>query len=267
VVGTSWPDVEPVGVAFESTDGESWQPAAFEGIEPGWWFQEVTFGERGWLATVWTGAAVQVIASSDGRSWTAVTDLTMQGASVAAGDEGFVADGIDERDGRQVVAISASSDGVTWFDATTPEGDAFVVAPLGGDWVAIGSTFGETFSAQAFASSNGLDWTELGEVPLADVSFSAGGETTRCGEAPAGLHPVAGIVVLGMTLRGPCSEGGVIAAGGSYASVDGAEWTRLPFGDQAFAGGAATIGDRIVIATDARTNRADVIGVRFWISD
>ena len=37
--------------------------------------------------------------------------------------------------------------------------------------------------------------------------------------------------------------------------------------DRAFAAGAAMIGDRVVIATDTRTNQADVIGVTFWISE
>ena len=68
-----------------------------------------------------------------------------------------------------------------------------------------------------------------------------------------------------MTLLGPCSEGGVTGAGGSLATVDRVTWSRLPFGDRASAV-AAVVGDRIIVATDARTNSAPTNGITFWIS-
>ena len=55
-----------------------------------------------------------------------------------------------------------------------------------------------------------------------------------------------------LTLAGPCSEGAVIGAGAAYASLDGAVWSELPFGEQAFAAGAAMAGERVVVGTDAR---------------
>lgn len=86
-----------------------------------------------------------------------------------------------------------------------------------------------------------------------------------CFEAPGAIHGPTGLIVMGTVLSGPCGEGAVIAAGPSYASLDGIDWTRLPFGDQAFAAAAVTVGDRVIVATDTRTNTAENIGVIFWI--
>ena len=75
------------------------------------------------------------------------------------------------------------------------------------------------------------------------------------------------MVVVETMLYFGCGEGAYVVAGASYASLDGAAWEALPFGDQAFAAGAAMIGDRVVVGTDTRTASAPVIGVTFWISE
>jgi hypothetical protein len=258
VIGDSWEGVEPTSVAWESTDGVTWQPLTLGGIPSNLRISGVAHGGRGWLATVSGNAYF----SSDGRAW----DPTLESVTtVAAGDEGFVAVIVREVSGEPGVAVVASSDGLTWFDAASPSGDAFGVAPhAGADWVAIGSAYGDgEITVTAWQSANGLDWTNSGAVPLADVEVGGG---TTCGEVPGSLHSVGPLLLLGMTLLGPCSEGGVIGAGGSIASVDGVTWSRLPFGDRASVVGAAAADDGIVVVTDARTNSAPTNGITFWVS-
>ncbi len=102
-------------------------------------------------------------------------------------------------------------------------------------------------------SANGLAWSPLGELTLASDELDG----ATCFETIGALNGLPTMTVAGTLLSGPCSEGAVVTAGGSYASLDGAEWTRLPFGDRAFAAGVAMIDDRVVIATDTRTNQAD----------
>lgn len=256
VIGDSWPGMEPVSAAWESTDGVTWQPLTLDGIPSGLQLSGLVRGAQGWLATVSGNGYV----SSDGRAWEATFENAV---TVGAGDEGFVAVVLREEAGEQVAAVVASSDGVNWFDAASPAGDTYLVAPhAGGDWVAIGAEYGDDFIAKAWRSENGLDWAESSAVPLADVDV--GGDTT-CQEAPGSLSSAGPLLVLGMTLLGPCSEGGVIAAGGSIGSLDGITWSRLPFGDRASAVVAVVAGDRIVVGTDARTNSAPTNGITFWI--
>ena len=89
-------------------------------------------------------------------------------------------------------------------------------------------------------SANGLDWSALGEMTLASVEL---GDVT-CFEVPGTLHGLSMMTVAGTVLSGPCSEGAVVGAGATYASLDGGDWTQLPFGDQAFAAAATMSGER-----------------------
>ena len=214
----------------------------------------IASGRRGHLADAYY--------SADGRSWQQTLESVN---SMAAGDEGFIASTTSEAGSTTNTQWEASGDGVAWFVATEPADGAFLAAPRGADWLATTTAFTEEPSIEVatWSSANGLDWSPLGSMPLGSLDV---GEVA-CLEVPAILHGLPAMVVAGTTLSGPCGEGAVVAAGGSYASVDGVEWARLPFGDQAFAAGVAEIGDRVVIATDARTNQADVIGVTFWISE
>jgi len=264
-VGTSWPGVEPVDVAWVSDDGLYWTAVELAGVPANAKIIDVAHGPRGYVASVAGEGSASLLFSTDGVTWE-VTPADVGASDVGAGPEGFVAAvAAAGPEGTTTYGVVASSDGWAWFDAGSPPRGHVLVAPRGGDWLAVATEFGDSFAATAWHSANGLDWTELGHVPLADVSFSAG-ETITCKETPAELHSVAGIVLLGMTLLGPCSEGGVVAAGGSYASLDGAGWTGLPFGDQATVRGAVAVNGQITAVTDTATNQAPTIGVTFWSS-
>jgi hypothetical protein len=261
-LGHTWPGVDRVSAAWESDDGRTWTAVELTGVPASAAIIDVAHGPGGYVASVSTGGSASLLFSADAFTWEE-TRAGTYASDLGAGPEGFVAAviGVEPED----AGVVASSDGRDWFDAGAPPRGSTVVAPRGGDWLAVASEFGNSFRATSWRSANGLDWTELGDVPRADVSFSAG-ETITCQESPAELHAVADTVLLGMTLLGPCSEGGVIAAGGSYASLDGTGWTRLPFGDQATVRGAVAVGDGIVAVTDTATNRAPTIGVTFWSS-
>jgi hypothetical protein len=203
--------------------------------------------------------------SSDGRTW----EPTLDDAAVntlAAGDEGFVASVLRPGSEEAPAQVVASADGFEWVDAAELDAGSFVAAPRGGDWLASTTTadFDDPSLAVAtWGSANGLDWSQLGDMALStDDPFGS-----DCSEAPAALHGLPTMTVAATLWTFGCGEGAVINAGAAYASVDGAAWMRLPFGDQAYAAGAAMIGDRIVITTDARTGNAPVIGVTFWVGD
>jgi hypothetical protein len=253
----------PVSAAWETRDGETWTSVALAGIPEGAFILDVAAGGRGHLAAVSTAAPAQAMFSTDGRSWeVAIDDFAV--ATVAAGDEGFVMSGLPAGPEGAPRQVMASADGHEWVDATEPEGDDFLAAPHGADWIASTTTIDPDAVSVANAtwqSADGLDWSEAGEIPL-EVSDVAG---TGCHEIPTALHGLPTMAVSGTVLTFGCGEGAVVAAGGSYATLDGGEWTRLPFGEQAFAAGAAIIGDLVVVATDARTSSAEVVGVTFWV--
>ena len=254
VIGHRYPDFEAVSVAWETRDGETWTPADLTGFPLGSFVTAIASGRQGHLADAYH--------STDGRSW----QQTLEGVdSLAAGDEGFVVSTTSEAGGTTNTQWLASGDGLAWIVADKPADGAVLPAARGGDWLATTTTFGDSdVSVATWGSANGLDWSSLGEMPLQSIERF---ETT-CEEVPGILHGLPTMTVAGTVLgAGMCGEGAVVAAGGSYASVDGADWVRLPFGDYAYAAGAAMIGDRVVIATDTRTSRAPVIGVTFWVSE
>ena len=267
VIGNAWTDVEPTSLAWETLDGETWMPVVLDGMPAGAKVDHLASGAQGHVASAHLGQDSHVMYSSGGRSWQPTLDTFTFLGAVAAGDEGFVASFFREG---PATGVLASADGLEWIaspELTEQTHNSVLPAPRGADWFATTATFGTAPpgvpAVRGWTSANGLDWTEAGEIPSAQVEL---GDVT-CAEIPAALHGLPGLIVLGTTLAGPCGEGGVIAAGGSYSSTDGIEWTRLPFGDHAFAAGAAMVGDRIVVGTDARTSQADVISVTFWSSD
>ena len=266
LIGNVWTDVDPTSAAWETRDGEAWTPVTLDGLPTGGSVAHVATGARGLVASTYVGGAARHAYSADGRSWQPTLDEHTVVRAIAAGDEGFVAHFVQEGG---ISGVVASADGIEWV-ATTEPADGLVLvlpAPRGPDWFATTTTYGAAQqgkpAVRGWKSANGLDWTETGEIPSAKVEFA----DVVCFEVPAAVHGLPGLIILGTTLAGPCGEGAVIAAGGSYASLDGVEWTRLPFGEQAFAAGAVEIGGGVVVATDARTNRAETIGVTFWISD
>lgn len=258
VVGNVWSDLEATSAAWETRDGETWTPVTLDGLPADGAVTKVASGARGHLAMV-AGDEVAAYRSADGRTW----EPTLTGAAgvseVGAGDDGFVATA-SRADGAPRTRSLASADGVEWLDATGPEGDWGLVAPRGGDWFSITTTFD---GGLTWASSDGLDWNRLGEVAFRLVEYT----DLMCSEHPTVIHGLSTIVVMGTTLSGPCRDGAVITAGSTYATLDGVEWTRLPLGDQAFAAGAVEIGHRVVVATDARSNLAANVGVIFWASE
>ena len=260
VIGDTWTGPDRTSAAWATSDGESWEPVVLDGVPADAWVSRVASGAKGHLAAAHVGAESHALFSADGHQWEAtLADATSVG-DLGAGDEGFVAS-IFRGDGAPMIV--ASSDGREWIDSPTRPGGAFLVAPRGGDWLAMTTMFGDVLSVATSQSANGLDWSPLGSVPLGTVDFEGG----SCSEVPGAIHGLPAFIVLGTVLSGPCGEGAVVAAGASYASVDGVDWTELPFGDQAFAAGAVTAGDRAIVATDTRTNLAENIGVIFWISE
>jgi len=260
-IGQVYNELDPVSAAWETLDGRTWTSVELAGIPDNAFVLQVASGARGHVASTYVGAEAHPLYSADGRNWEA-TLAEMDGIhSVAAGDEGFVASTFDV----SVTApqVVASSDGVEWFDATEPDGDAFLPAPRGRDWLATATTFAaSTVSVSTWGSTNGLDWSRLGDMALVEADPTG----VQCAEAPGSLHGLSTMTVAGTVMAGICGEGAIITAGGSYMSADGAEWMRLPFGDRAYAAGAVILGDRVVIGTDSRTGQAESFGVTFWIS-
>lgn len=81
-----------------------------------------------------------------------------------------------------------------WVEASDPPTDVIELtplAPLAGDWVAIGYAYGGgllTDHATTWFSTNGLDWVRRGDLPLRTVP--AGGFS--CTEYPSGLIAAGG---------------------------------------------------------------------------
>ena len=114
----------------------------------------------------------------------------------------------------------------------------------------------------SWQSANGLDWSPLGELTLASDELDG----ATCFETIGALHGLATMTVAGTLLSGPCGEGAVVTAGGSYA-ISTASNGRACRSGTAHTPRGRDVGDRVVIATDTRTNQAPVVGVTFWISE
>jgi hypothetical protein len=260
-------ELDPTSAAWETLDGETWTPIALTGMPEGVHVIQVASGARGHVASSFVVAEPRPLYSADGRTWQATLGDGIGIGFVAAGDEGFVSSTFSTEPQGSALRIVASADGHEWFDATESFEGSFLAAPRGADWIATNAEFGTVgeslVDVTTWQSANGLDWSPLGQLTLESVELDG----ATCFETVGALHGLPTMTVAGTILSGPCGEGAVVTAGGSYATIDGIEWTRLPFGDSAYAAAAVDVGDRVVIATDTRTNQAPVIGVTFWISE
>lgn len=149
---------------------------------------------------------------------------------LAAGDEGFVylsalrSLPTDEPE----ILILASGDGRAWYEAP-PEvlnPSYSELAPLGGDWVAVGGQNDVNATGDFLISStsaNGLDWAESGQIsdPLARESFGI----------PSQLESAGGHLFL--SIEHYVGERIVSHPMGVWHSTDGVSWEMLPLGDDA----------------------------------
>jgi hypothetical protein len=201
--------------AWESADGETWQPIAqpVPGLKV-----NVETGAVGYIALAYAqpdNDAPTAWFSSDGAAWTQVFQLPDGVFDLDAGDQGFVILG-------EAYTV-ASGDGQQWVPATNVLNSAPTVAALAGDWVSVPqSCCGPT--ATAWFSADGLSWAQSGTIPMAQVQPDP---QVTCMEYPTGLVSTSAIF-LSTTLAG-CSEGAFVVHGTVFWSSDGASWTALPF--------------------------------------
>ena len=215
--------------AWESIAGRSW-----EEIESGFpdqaWPMSIAQGARGYLALIVEPEAptLAVWWSANGRSWERVRELGAEGGYwVGAGDEGFVVAGYQGA-AQEPVAI-ASGDGRQWVEAGTPPGIAAGVAPRSGDWLVVSREAqvvnGEPSTARVWSSADGLVWEQSGAFPLGSRTANE----APCTEWPTSLHAAGPWLIAGTVVSYPCSEGGVQTQGAQLISLDGVDWSELPF--------------------------------------
>jgi hypothetical protein len=261
VIGDEWTDtdglIDVTSTAWESADGRTWQRTDLRGLPDPVRIPDLVQGARGYLLS----DGERLWWSADGRAWDAVLDFGEFIFDIGAGDDGFAAVGNGAPDGGSR-RIAASADGREWIDAQVPSNNLLRVAPIGPDWLAVASAPPiDASSAQpieTWRSANALDWERAGGF------VATGGASGRsCAESFGDLI-TAGTIAFGSTIR--CGEGGLMNAGMSYASADGAEWEALPFGEAAAVRDAILLGGRLVVVTDALTGVSASTGVTFWLS-
>lgn len=218
--------VAPESGFWTSSDaGTTW--AKFDlGFADGAQVRQLERGARGHLASVTpsAGGPTELWYSADGTTWQPTGQTFGAGPlDIGAGDEGFTVVG-QALDGSQITR--ASADGIDWIQAMTPpEAPAFVV-PVGGDWIAMGGlNQGGLPAGRTWFSADGLDWSEHGGVEFGQ--FDAGGAT--CYEVPEALSAAGEWLAISTIMTYPCSEGGFVVRGVAFASVDGVDWSPLPF--------------------------------------
>jgi hypothetical protein len=169
---------------------------------------------------------------------------------VGAGDDGYAVLGTRGVTDVFTVFAIASADGREWVEASVPPVGASVIAARGGDWIAAGTVpSGPIFTPPAqdrvWSSANGLEWTEIGSIPLYPVAVEADG-TIVCSDVVVGLH-VAGpwLIANAAAGYGLCSEGRVRTYGTQSMSRDGRTWEALPFPAAAASGGTGGPGTSI----------------------
>ena len=233
----------PTPMAWESADGLAWSSTASpipDGSPVG-----VAVGAQGYLALLGDGG---LWLSSDGRAWEMVMAGGTDGSyisSVAAGDEGFMAIGTRSAgDVTETYAI-ASSDGRTWIEATDPPAGAYTVVPRGGDWFATGSMGPPCGSAPrdipVWSSASGLEWAEIGSIPLRPIPEWTEFECWRVG---VGLH-AAGRWLLADASAGPACCDNPPTQGTRHISRDGRSWESLSLPGVEDGSPAAGIADAI----------------------
>jgi hypothetical protein len=262
--GPGWVGVG--GGAWTSSDGRTWTPATVDGSDSA--MTAVAAGPGGYVAigenhpTDAQGSG-QIWFSADGLDWQIVGSgpafelgPCIEGCpsmiDVAGGPKGFVAFGY--RTGGATVAWF-SSDGQRWetLPARTFEVAGSAVSPSGiaagpSGFVIAGSIGSPGSDGAAFwLSPDGRIWTHTGPD-----------RTTKPIERPFAV--VAGGP--GFVAVGDCWDGDKICGATAWTSPDGAAWTQRTIDASelpAFAGAAASDGDRVVAFSDA--------GTAVWTSD
>jgi hypothetical protein len=272
LIAHGWIDTDELGgrriAAWESTAGRQWDEIE-TGFPDGAWPMSMAQGGAGHVALVVEPEAptLSVWWSADGRAWERVHDLEAEGGySVGAGDEGFVVAGY--RGTEQEPHTIASGDGRSWFEASTPPGVSASVVSRGGDWLAVSREvafgIGEPSTAHVWSSADGLAWAQWGAFEL--QSREAGG--APCTEWPTGLYSAGPWLIASTIVSYPCSEGGTQTQGRQLISLDGVEWSALPF---APASEEVGLGTRIGGAVEV-DNRLVLVGEQdrvatFWIGE
>jgi hypothetical protein len=221
---------ETVYAAWETTDGRTWTGSEISaGFGP---VLNVAAGGAGYLTNRPDEPGdMQLWHASDGRTYEPVADPTNGRivTSMSAGPEGFVILA-EVYESAELPKAWASANGIEWFEATRGAWEVGGVAPLGPDWVAVGrGPFDEEWrdtETTTWRSSNGLDWTDAGRIPLRAVSLSDG---TLCREFLSDPVSTGSLVVLSTTLSYPCGEGHVQRFGAAHVTADGMTWAPLPF--------------------------------------
>jgi hypothetical protein len=236
-------------MAWESTDGRSWSPTSL-GLTGYWRVDRLVHGARGYLALISVGPEIYTVGdrglwlSADGRTWELVRPgapaTAEQFIDIGAGDDGFAATGT-RGDAFEPFAI-ASSDGRTWIEATVPSAGIGMLAERGGDWIAMGGAprgpDGPPKEASVWSSANGLEWAEVGSIPLYPAASEPDG-TVVCSDFIVDLLAAGPWLISNAAAGyGLCSEGRIETYGTQSISRDGRAWEVLPF-PSAYDGGGS----------------------------
>ena len=188
--------------------------------------------------------------------------------SVAAGDDGFVALGIRQGGDLDDTLAIASSDGRTWIEATAPPTGAYAVAARGGDWIATGQVDPPCGAAPSdqpvWSSANGLDWTQLGVLPLRPIPE---GTELECWRIGVSLISADGPWLIAQAIAGPACCDNPPTQGTRHISSDGQSWESLTLpgvedgSPSAGVTGAIAEGDLLILAGSVN-NRAV-----FWFNE
>lgn len=265
-------------MAWQSADGRDWSVTSI-GLTDLWRVERLVRGGRGYLALIhvapdlFSDGEQALWLSADGRSWERVRAAATgeRFFDIGAGDDGFAATGT-RGDDFEPFAM-ASSDGRTWIEATTGPSEPASIAEQGGDWVAIGGSFvSETRPAEAsvWSSANGLDWSEVGSIPLYPVASEPDGKVV-CSDVVVDLHSAGPWLIANAAAGyGLCGEGRIETYGSQSISIDGQNWEVLPFSafaiDEAGARGsqvnAAFVEGETLILVGHAASRAS-----FWFNE
>ena len=245
------PDDEPT--VWETRDGRAWTRASL--AMDGQPVTGVAHGGRGYVAVRSDAGGQELWHAADGRTFSRAFALPVGSAviSLAGGPEGFVAI-VADTTAEYASTIYASGDGIGWYEAEGGPAEVRAVSALGPDWVAVAPGPFEDYSVRAdtpaWFSTNGLDWTETGAIPLIAVALD---ESTSCREFIFDAIGTGGQVVVSTTFSYPCGEGRVQTFGRSSISSDGARWARLPFTESSVAVDRATRGATVTSGIELET--------------
>ena len=234
-------------MAWESADGTAWSETSI-GIAGHWTVERLAHGARGYLALISVAPDIfgeferGLWLSVDGRSWEGVRAGDLIGneddeqfVDIGAGDDGFAATGTRGADSEPFVI--ASSDGREWIEATAPPAESGPIAERGGDWVAVGTSFvpvPRPTEATVWTSANGLEWEEVGSIPLNALAPLPDGEVV-CSDIVVDLHSAGRWLIANAAAGyGLCAEGRIETYGSQSLSRDGLAWDVLPFPPFAF---------------------------------